>query len=127
GLGGQAPVSARWMQTKDAAAYLGWNRSALYSRAARGEIPVYRVDRMLLFRRDELDAWMENHRREAVDAPEFDLARSVIGVEQAEQQRARRPSAQTSGTVAKTRKRRERPLPPPIGGTEQDKDRWAQQ
>lgn len=55
------------MRTKEAAEYLGLTRGALYSRIA--QIPHYRFERMLPFRREELDAWVEQHRVEPPRAP----------------------------------------------------------
>jgi excisionase family DNA binding protein len=52
----------QWMRTAAAAEYLGLTRSALYSR--RSDIPHYKVDRLLLFKREELDAWIAQYRRE---------------------------------------------------------------
>ena len=56
------PPTARWMRTNEAAEYLGLSRGALYERI--GRIPHHKIDRMLLFRRDDLDAWLAEHRRE---------------------------------------------------------------
>ncbi len=59
-LGAMRGTNAVWMRTNDAAEYLGVTRSALYSRIR--EIPHYRFERMLLFRRTDLDPWVESHR-----------------------------------------------------------------
>ncbi len=56
------PPSNRWMRTREAAEYLGLTRSAPYGRIA--DIPHHKVDRLLLFKRDDLDDWVERHRHE---------------------------------------------------------------
>jgi excisionase family DNA binding protein len=56
------PRNVRWMNTHEVAEYLGMTRGALYGKAAEGSIPHYKVDRRLLFRKDEVDACMEDHR-----------------------------------------------------------------
>ena len=47
-----------WMSTQSAAAYLDWPPQRLYKLTASGEIPHYKHEGRLLFRRDELDAWL---------------------------------------------------------------------
>src|SRR5204862_70197 len=42
-------------------AYLDWRRPRLYKLTARGEIPHYKHEGRLLFRRDELDAWLARY------------------------------------------------------------------
>lgn len=56
------PTTGRWMRTREAAEYLGLTRSPLYSRI--GDVPHHKIDRLLLFKRDDLDAWLASHRRE---------------------------------------------------------------
>jgi excisionase family DNA binding protein len=60
-----APTSNRWMRTKEAAEYLGWTRSALYTQVSQRSIPHYKIERTLLFKREDLDAWMAEHRVES--------------------------------------------------------------
>jgi excisionase family DNA binding protein len=53
-----------WMCSAEVAQYLGWSRKSVYRRVARMAMPHYKVDGVLLFRRDELDAWLEQYREE---------------------------------------------------------------
>jgi len=48
-----------WMGVDKAADYLDWPRQRLYKLTASGEIPHYKHEGRLLFRRDELDRWLE--------------------------------------------------------------------
>ena len=47
-----------WLSLDSAAAYLDWPRQRLYKLTARGEIPHYKHEGRLAFRRDELDSWL---------------------------------------------------------------------
>jgi excisionase family DNA binding protein len=58
-----APSLAR-MRSAEVAQYLGWSRKSVYRRVARMAMPHYKVDGILLLRRDELDAWLEQYREE---------------------------------------------------------------
>ena len=48
-----------WMGIERAAAHLDWPKQRLYKLSASGAIPHYKQEGRLLFRRDELDAWLE--------------------------------------------------------------------
>lgn len=54
--GTTGPIGSPWMRSAEAADYLGWSRKALYRRVSRKEMPDYKVDGILLFKRRELDA-----------------------------------------------------------------------
>jgi excisionase family DNA binding protein len=47
--------------------YLNLKRSTLYAKVEAGELPHYRIGRLIRFKREEVDRWMEGHRRESVD------------------------------------------------------------
>jgi excisionase family DNA binding protein len=127
-LGELPRTGASWMRTKDAANYLGLTRSALYSRVH--ELPHYRFERMLLFKRSDLDSWVESHRVEpsrqgehthAIQAPIRSRTTSA----------RRRPVAdaipRALAEAPKERRKRERPLPPPLCGDEAQKLHWAKE
>jgi excisionase family DNA binding protein len=48
-----------WLGVEQAARYLEWPRQRLYKLTAAGTIPHYKHEGRLLFRRDQLDAWLE--------------------------------------------------------------------
>jgi len=47
--------------------YLSMKRSALYSLVESGKIPHYRVGRLIRFKKQDIDDWMERHRKEEID------------------------------------------------------------
>jgi excisionase family DNA binding protein len=69
------PSQGRWLRAKEAAEYLGLTRSALYSRVHSQAIPHYKVEGILIFKRDELDRRIEEHRVEARDAYRYPVER----------------------------------------------------
>lgn len=127
-LGEIGGTSAAWMRTNDAAAHLGLTRSSLYSRIR--EIPHYRFERTLLFKRSDLDAWVEAHRVEPVspDArPSAIRDPAIARPSRAGRTPATRSKASLPPAEPKQRAKRERPLPPPLGGDDARKDQWAKQ
>jgi len=56
--------------------YLGMKKSSLYARVEAGEIPHYRVGRLLRFRLEDIEGWMDGHRQE--NAKMGDTKRSVV-------------------------------------------------
>lgn len=60
-LGGFDQNNDKWMTAEEAAEYLGLpTANALYQRVARGDVPVHRLGRRLLFSREELDELLEH-------------------------------------------------------------------
>jgi excisionase family DNA binding protein len=55
-------VYPEYMNQKLACEYLGMNRSYLYQKAARKEIPVYKYGNRNFFKKIELNAWIESNR-----------------------------------------------------------------
>jgi hypothetical protein len=106
-------------------------REALYISASKGKsIPHYKVEGVLLFERDELDRWLEEHRVEPRGGG------SHYGAPPARRRPAHRsPLGRGTSGVSENRlgellpkstpKKRERPLRPPLSGTEEQKDLWA--
>jgi excisionase family DNA binding protein len=121
-------TNASWMRTKDAADYLGLTRSALYSRIR--EMPRYRFQRMLLFKRSDLDAWVESHRVEPSQQSEHAHAIQASIRLRTTTVRRRPVADATSRTRAEApreRRKRERSLPPPLCGDEAQKLHWAKE
>ncbi|MGD0624825.1 MAG: helix-turn-helix domain-containing protein [Thermodesulfobacteriota bacterium] len=48
--------------------YLNIKKSTVYSWAESGVIPCFKIGRLLRFKLDEVDHWIEDHRREGQDA-----------------------------------------------------------
>jgi excisionase family DNA binding protein len=59
--GSDGAKASPWMSITSAAAYLDWPKQRLYKLSASGEIPHYKHEGRLLFRRDELDAWLSTY------------------------------------------------------------------
>jgi excisionase family DNA binding protein len=124
---GGGPPPTRWMRSNDAAAYLGWSKGALYDRVSRRALPHYKVDGILLFNREELDAWLDQYKQEP-RAPET--------VDIPPPRNRRRPRRVTPSVELlpikgerpkKERKRPDRPLPAPLGGDAKQKAHWARE
>ncbi len=45
--------------------YLNVKPSTLYLKVASGDLPHYRVGRLIRFRKDEIDTWMDRHRNQS--------------------------------------------------------------
>ena len=58
---------SEYLSIKDASVYSGLKKSYLYSRVEAGNIPHYKFGRMIRFKREELDHWMQGHRVDAAD------------------------------------------------------------
>ena len=52
--------SPGWLSVDDVAAYLGIKRGTVYKWIARHGLPVRKIGRLLKFRRDDIDRWMES-------------------------------------------------------------------
>ena len=47
--------------------YLNVKKSTLYFQVESGELPHYRIGRLIRFKQGDVDAWMEKHRREGIE------------------------------------------------------------
>jgi excisionase family DNA binding protein len=68
GLGeGRAVAMAKeYVNIEELSEYLGIKKSTLYGMVEKGELPHYRIGRLIRFKRDDMDSWIERHRREIV-------------------------------------------------------------
>jgi excisionase family DNA binding protein len=48
--------------------HLGIKKSTLYGMVENGDLPHYRIGRLIRFRCDDVDSWIEAHRRETISA-----------------------------------------------------------
>lgn len=51
-----------FLTVRELSDYLNLKRSTLYSLAESGQIPHYRIGRLLRFRKEEIDSWLEGQR-----------------------------------------------------------------
>ncbi len=127
-IGPAAPGLARGcIQPKSS--YLGWSRESVYRRVARMAMPHYKVDGILLFRRDELDAWLEQYGR-SQEQETFRVPSVAARRPPRTRAVSRKPVAaevRKDELPKKSKSRAPRPLPPPLGGDEQDEDEWARE
>lgn len=61
----------QWLTLKQLASYLNLKEKTVYFLVAKGRIPHYRIGKLIRFRQDEVDSWMETKKakpvREQVD------------------------------------------------------------
>ncbi len=60
-------MAKEFLDIDELADYLGIKKSNLYSKVERREIPHYRVGRLILFKKEEIDAFMAGRRVEVMD------------------------------------------------------------
>ena len=56
-----------YMVIEELSEYLGIKKSTLYAKVASKQIPHYKIDRLVRFKKTEIDRWMEGLRREPID------------------------------------------------------------
>ncbi len=60
-------MEKKFLTIEELSKYLGIKKSNLYSKVERKEIPFYRWGRLIMFKKDEIDAFMEKCRVEWFD------------------------------------------------------------
>ena len=60
---------APWMSVDEACEYLGIPKQSLYKLTSAKAIPHAKPGNRLLFKREDLDAWLEEHREGPVNGP----------------------------------------------------------
>lgn len=58
-----------YLSVKELSAYLSIKASTLYSWAAKGLIPNYKVHGVIRFKKKDIDTWVESFRQEKVKLP----------------------------------------------------------
>jgi excisionase family DNA binding protein len=67
--GERQAMTKEFLNIDDLSELLRIKKSTLYSLVENGDLPHYKIGRLIRFRRNELDTWIKGHRRERV-APE---------------------------------------------------------
>jgi excisionase family DNA binding protein len=57
----------RYLTINEVSQYLNVKPSTLYLWAKSGKMPHYRLNRMVRFRKADIDTWMESHRSESIE------------------------------------------------------------
>jgi excisionase family DNA binding protein len=60
-------MEKKFLTIDELSQYLGIKKSTLYAKVERREIPFYRVGRLIFFKKDEIDAFMDKCRVECFD------------------------------------------------------------
>ena len=95
-----------WMDIEALSQYLRVKKKTLYSMARNGKIPSYRVNRMLRFKRSEIDEWMEANRNTSAMAR---IAKKKIPVGDEERAQAVKEIVREAVASVRERNRKERP------------------
>ena len=56
------------LRIDDLSEYLNIKKSTLYSMVENKEIPFFRFGRLIRFKKQEIDDWVEGHREESIDS-----------------------------------------------------------
>jgi len=72
-------MTKEFLNIDELSEYLGIKKSTLYGMVENGDLPHYRIGRLIRFRCGDVDSWIEGHRRERV-APEKKAKEIVKGV-----------------------------------------------
>ncbi len=48
-----------WMSLEECAKYICISKNSLYAKTARNEIPSYRIGKRIIFKTEEIDAWIQ--------------------------------------------------------------------
>jgi excisionase family DNA binding protein len=86
-----------YLTIDDLSVYLGIKPKTLYARV--GEIPHYKVGRLIRFKREDVDAWMERHKV---------ATKTETSQDQAQEPECSTPASESSTKPPKARKPRKR-------------------
>ncbi|MGD0917119.1 MAG: helix-turn-helix domain-containing protein [Thermodesulfobacteriota bacterium] len=70
-------MDKEFLNIKEVSEYLGMKKSTLYFYVENGDIPHYRIGRLIKFKKHDIDQWMVENKREKIDLPK--LASRVLG------------------------------------------------
>jgi excisionase family DNA binding protein len=67
GRGRAVAMTKEFLDIHDLSVCLSIKRSTLYAMVENGELPHYKVGRLIRFRKSDVDKWMESHRSGNID------------------------------------------------------------
>jgi excisionase family DNA binding protein len=59
-----------YMDIEELAEYLGMKKSTLYAKVASKQIPHYKIDRLVRFKKSEIDHWMDSFKHDRMNIEE---------------------------------------------------------
>jgi excisionase family DNA binding protein len=65
-----------WLTLKQLSLYLNLKEKTLYLFVSKGRIPHYRIGKLIRFRKDEIDAWIETKKAKPLKGQIDKIARS---------------------------------------------------
>jgi excisionase family DNA binding protein len=77
-------VQNQFLTISEVAAYLSIKQKTIYAKVAAGEIPHYRIGRLVRFRLDEIDEWLMGCRNKNQQAPQKSGSRKRRSTEQSQ-------------------------------------------
>lgn len=95
-------LSSVYLNVGDIAKYLGMKSSNIYSKVESREIPHYRIGRLIRFKLDEVEAWMEARKDPVVGAT---LEARKAAIKPAQRRAAQDVNAIVKKTIEDVRKR----------------------
>ncbi len=60
-------MTKEFLDIRDLSECLSIKKSTLYAMVENGELPHYKIGRLIRFKHNDVDAWMETHRKERKD------------------------------------------------------------
>ena len=60
-------MEKEFLNIDDLSEYLGMKKSTIYSLVGNGDLPHYKIGRLIRLKREDVDTWIEGHRREKID------------------------------------------------------------
>lgn len=66
-----------WLTVKELASYIKVKEKTLYSLVARRDIPHYRINKLIRFKQEEIDSWLESKKATSFHAHVDKITRSI--------------------------------------------------
>jgi excisionase family DNA binding protein len=66
-----------WLTVKELSKYINIKEKTIYHLVTKGSIPHYRIGKMVRFKKQEIDAWMNSHKAKPLKQHTNKIIRSV--------------------------------------------------
>ena len=74
----QSKIDRPYIGLEEACLFLSISKATMYQRTMRKTIPFYKIDRKILFKVSELDAYIESHRVKTQSEIETEALESIL-------------------------------------------------